>query len=276
MREKSSYSLSTVDLARQHAILDLSMKSLTKILKDIGLSSNEAAVMSALMEFERLKANELAQKAHLNRTTTYGVIKKLISRGLVTSLQKDGITTYQSIDPGLLPSYIDRQKDVLDQQKSSIEELLPELKRVREHADAFPRVTFFEGLEGVKQAFEDTLENNKGKEIQCLSGPTAIYESLGVEYTEYYVKKRKALGIMCYGIATDSPFTRIAQSNDTQSLRLTKIFPKEFQLNTEINIYDNKVNILSFSKEQPLAVIIEDEAISSAMKTLFKYIDSTL
>lgn len=252
------------------------MQTLKTILADIGLSENESTLFSVLLQFDHLKMSELSKKARLNRTTAYGVIKSLIERGLVTSTLHDGVTQYSAIDLELLPSYIDRQKDLLDQRKIHLQNLLPELKKNREHADIFPRVTFFEGIEGVKQAFEDTLEKNKSKKIECLSGPNAISERLGVEYTEYYVKKRKHLGIMCYGIATDSPFTRLAQSQDENALRLTKILPKEFQLDTEINIYDETVNILSFSKERPLAVIIEDRTISNALRTLFQYIDKTL
>ncbi len=40
-------------------------------------------------------------------------------------------------------------------------------------------------------------------------------------------------------------------------------------------MYDDKVSILSYSQENQVALIIEDETISHAMKQIFAYIDST-
>jgi hypothetical protein len=52
--------------------------------------------------------------------------------------------------------------------------------------------------------------------------------------------------------------------------------PQEFGFDTEIDIWDNKVGLFTFSEENPIAVLIEDERVAHTMRQMFKYIYSTL
>ncbi len=243
-----------------------------KIFEELGLNPKEAQLMTILFQHESLKVSLLAKKAHLNRTTAYGLLKNLIQKGLVTTTNQHKTTEFQSIDPDILPTYIERQKDLLEKNKKKWQGLLPEIKKMRGASELLPHVTFFDGIEGVKQAYEDSLQNNKEKYIRCLSGPDAINQTLGAEYIKYYVNKRARLGIQCIGLAADSPFVQLTQSLDNTALRVTKIIPKEYRLDIEMVIYDQKVAMFSFQKDKPVAIIIEDEAISNSMKTLFRYL----
>ncbi len=256
-----------------YIILMYMLNVLPTILKEIGLPEKEAQVLNILLQSTSLKVSELAERARINRTTADGLVKSLLTKGLVTSSIRDGVAVYQSIEPELLISYIDRQKEQLELKKSSIAELLPELNLLRKRANVLPRLLYFEGLEGVKQAYEDTLENNNGKFVRCLSGPDAIYQTLGNDWINYYVKKRSGLGIRCVGIAAESEFVRYTKTLDQKFLRETLVLPKKYALDTEINIYDDKVAIFSFAKERPIAIIIEDAHIAKSLATLFGYIE---
>ncbi len=58
-------------------------------------------------------------------------------------------------------------------------------------------------------------------------------------------------------------------------MRVATFIPPEFNFNTEICMYDNKVSILSYARENPIALIIEDETIAHALKQVFAYVQST-
>lgn len=260
-----------------YGILYLNMLSKTKkVLLDIGLHEKEADVLAALFQCESAKVSDLVKNTSLNRTTIYVILKSLIKRGLVTSFVKYGISEFQAVDPNLLPNYIERQKSILDQKKIEIENILPQLNIVRDNLDVVPRISFFEGAEGVKQAYEDTLDNNKNKIIYVFSGPDIVFKEMGEDYINYYVNKRARLGIKSFQIAPDTSWGKYIKKNDEKFLRLTKLIPSQFAFNTEMVIYDGKLGIFTFTKNKLMAVIIEDNSIADTMTALFKYIDGTI
>ncbi len=252
------------------------MKDLRKTLSGIGLDPKEAEVLSILFKSESVRASEIARKSHLNRSTAYVVIKSLLHKGLVTSSQKYGVTEFSAIEPRLLVSYLDRQQQALEEEKNSVQRILPELEQLRANLDVLPKVSFFEGLEGVKQAYEDTLDNNRGKVIYVFSGPDIVFQEMGEDYVSYYITKRTRLGIRSFQIAPRTPGGEIIQSKDKNVLRITKLIPKEFSFDSEMIIYDNKLGIFSFAKDKLMAVIIEDQLIVNTMMALFRYIDQTM
>ncbi len=247
-----------------------------RILENLGLSPKEVQVLGALLQSGSMFASLIAKNANLNRTTTYGILKSLIEKGLVSSSRKGGTIKYQSIDIALLPGYVARKRDQLQESEIQLRELIPQIKLLKEKSQLLPKIQFFEGEEGVKQAYEDTLENNKSKELYDFTGTDAVFRKMGSEWVAYYIKKRTDLGIRCFDIAPDSDRTRSSMGEDKKYLRVTKLLPGEFSFNTEIDIYDNKVAIFSFSQDNPVAVIIEDANIAQTMKTLFRYIDTTI
>lgn len=242
----------------------------------IGLSDKQQRLMEVLLQHGPMLASRIAREAALNRSTCYGLLNELIEQGLVSTTNKKGTLRYQSIDPKLLPEYLSRKREQLKVQEDELKEILPQLILQREKAASLPKVQFFEGVEGVKQAYEDTLENNQGKWLYNMTGVEAVWKIMGAEWTNYYLEKRARLGIRCKNISPDSAEARKGRELDKKWLRATKLIPAKFEFETEIDIYDNKVGIFSFAKDNPVAVIIEDDAIAHTLKTLFGYIDETV
>lgn len=259
-----------------YGILSYMINKIKNILLGVGLNEKEADVLEYLFKSESSKVSNIAINCHLNRTTTYVILKSLIKKGLVSSSMKFGVTEFQAIEPNLLLSYIERQKELLDQKKTEIENILPELNNVRENLDVLPKVSFYQGDEGVKQAYEDTLDNNKSKKIYVFSGPDVVFKEMGKDYVDYYVNKRTRLGIQSFQIAPDTTWGKFIKENDEKYIRITKLIPAQFSFDTEMVIYDNKLGIFSFTKNKLMAVIIEDDSIVNTMLALFGYIDQTI
>lgn len=248
---------------------------LTKALGKLGLGDKEVKVLSTLLEGGQKYAAAIARDAKLNRTTTYGILKELTAKGLVTAEQRTGAARYQSIAPELLPAYIERRGKDLLETKEEVAKLIPQIKLMRSKASALPKVQFFDGEEGMKQAYEDKVANNAGKKLYEFTGMDAGYAKLDRAFIEYYLKRRKDTGVRSEYIAPDTPFAREQARNDKRLMRRVTFIPPEFAMNTEISIYDNKVSMTSFSADNPITVLIEDESIASAMKKIFDYVQST-
>lgn len=245
-------------------------------LENMGLGDKEIRVLLVLLERGSMFVAAVAKAAKLNRTTTYGILKELSDNGLVSSVKKEGAVRYQSIEPDLLPGYIERKGNELLETKSAVAKLIPQLKLVRAKRRALPKIQFFEGKEGVEQAYEDTLENNHGKVLSQITGIDAVYTKLDQKFVKYYLEKRTRLGITSTYITPDTEVARKESATDERYIRKARFIPRQFNFDSEIAIYDDKVGIFSYSQENPVALLIEDATIAHTMKTLFDYMDSTI
>ena len=72
------------------------------ILESTGLSPSEIAAYIAAVELGSTVASLIARKANLNRSNCYEALKRLISKGLVTSVNKNRKTFFEAVDPKLL------------------------------------------------------------------------------------------------------------------------------------------------------------------------------
>lgn len=248
---------------------------LKRVLETLGLSRNEQIVLSVLLLDSPLYAAAIAKAAKLNRTTTYGVLELLIGKGLVSADKKKGAARYQSLSPEQLPAYVERRRDALAETKEQISKIVPQLKLLRANAKVLPKVQFFEGEEGVKQAYEDTLEGNQEKILRDITGIDAVFTKLDQHFVQYYLRKRATLGIKCANLVPQSEWGRKSKLDDEKYLRTTKFLPTEANFDGEISIYDDKVGLFSYARENPIAIIIEDRPISDMMKKIFDRLEKT-
>lgn len=252
------------------------MLPIKKALRSIGLGEKEVSVLMALLEQGPMLAAAIAKTTELNRTTVYGLLKELMGKGLVSQVKNEGADRFSSIAPELLPSYIERKREELAENKKAVEEAVPQLKLLRAKGKTLPKVQFFEGVEGVKQAYEDTIEKNTEKKLRDITGVDAIFRRLGSQWVEYYLAKRVRAGISCKDLAPESEWARKVKADEDKYMLEMKFLPKEVTFNGEIDIYDNKVAMFSYAQENPIALIIEDETMAEMMKKLFDYIESTV
>ena len=126
----------------------------------------------------------------------------------------------------------------------------------------------------MKQAYEDTIENNAGKLLKDISGVDAAVRTLGEDWANYYWKKRVKFGVKCIDLAPESEWARKIQANDTKHLRTTKFIPSQYGFDAELALYDKKVGIFSYAQANPIALIIEDDTVSDMMQKLFDCLET--
>ena len=101
-----------------------------KDLEKFGLGEKEAKVYLASLELGPSTAAQIAQKADVNRATTYVAVESLIKQGLLSSHEKDSKTFFSAEDPAMLKRLLDQQREEVKNKLSSLEELLPGLARM--------------------------------------------------------------------------------------------------------------------------------------------------
>lgn len=153
------------------------------------------------------------------------------------------------------------------------EDLLPQLRSIYNISGAKPKIMFYEGKEGLKEVYGDTLKYKS--EILAFASE-GIIQILGKDYTDDYIAKRIKKNIPVRGIIpTTDVLEKSYLRNNIAHLRSTKIIDaKKYNFPIEINIYANKVALMSFRDE--LGLIIESDEISKMMRMMFEFFWSTL
>ncbi len=230
-----------------------------EILKKLGFSEKEAKLYLACLELGSGTVIELSRKSGISRGSAYDLLEEMLDKGYVSKLHKDKHMVFSAINPEQLKKrYEDSLRD--------FELAMPELKGLF-HQHSKPRVRYFEGLEGIKRVYEDTLTATT--EILNYANSKEI-RAIWKTYDDDYVKLRVKKQIFLKGIAPDDDYGLKVKAEDRKALRETRLLSaQDFSFTNEINIYDNKVAITSFHNEL-IGIIIESQEIADTQRDIFK------
>ncbi|MBI2463924.1 hypothetical protein HYV57_03125 [Candidatus Peregrinibacteria bacterium] len=232
---------------------------LQNTLQKIGLTEKEAKIYLASLELGSSPASSIAEKAKMNRVTAYDILEKLIQKGFISFYTRKKIRFFSPIDPEIMVKEVKRHTE--DLMKS-----LPDLRRIHGKTN-HPSVQYFEGLEGIKTIYSDTLKSKteilnyaNSKEVR-LHWPN---------YDNEYVAERVKKKIYLRGIAPYDEYGIKVKNEDQKKYREIRLIPaEEFLFTNEINIYDDKVAIISF-KDELIGMIIESHEIANTQRAIFK------
>jgi HTH-type transcriptional regulator, sugar sensing transcriptional regulator len=231
-------------------------------LKDIGLTNNEIKVYLAGLELGETSIQRIAKKSEIKRTTAYHTVDYLKAKGLYATSLSRGKKRYIAEDPRKL-------LEKIEYQKKNLEEMMPELLSIANFIDRKPQIKYYEGEQGIKEIYEDTLKF-KNSEILAWVNSEAI-ANFKIEYLKnYYLPQRLKNKIWVRAIAPATEEMKNYQTRDLKSLRKTKLIKnKDISFNTEIMIYgSDKVSIVDFKEK--IGLIIGNSQIYETFKKIFE------
>ena len=236
------------------------MKFSPNLLKSLNLTDAEAAVYLATLELGQATIQDLARKSNVKRSTIYTFIEKLKDAGLLYQTKKNKRVLYSASHPEQL---IEIEKGRL----AELESALPELLAMHNSSRTKPKVTFYEGENGIKEVYADTIKEREN--IVAWSDFDHMEKIMGKKFLDEYPKERAKKNIGFQTIARNTPVTRDIEKKNIGALRDMK-FLQSGEFKTEVNIYGNKVAFMSFRSAEPFAVLIEDEGIAETLRLAWR------
>lgn len=246
--------------------------AITQLLQDLGLTDKEPDVFLALLKTPGVQpASVIARKVDLNRVTVYKTLVKLAQMGLVTKTMKFGITCFFAEDPDkVLENLLKKRKDQLQTLGQQLLAVLPEIKNLRQQELYIPKVRFYEGAEGVKRVYEDTLIEKKP--IDSFENVADMAPEIYVYLQSSYLPRRVENEIFARVIAPKNPTNQKYRKEDPIRFRETRFATlTAFPVEIEINIYGHKTAFFSYKKEEMFGAILESPAIANSMRGIFEY-----
>lgn len=235
-------------------------------LKELGMSDEEAKVYLAIVELGGGYVSTIAKKANVHRVACYHTLGKLLERGIITSLNKNNIKFFTIEDVKIV---VDKQRELL----KKAERLMPELSALVNKSAYRPKTQYYEGINSIKHIFEDTLTTKK--ELLGYTNLASLPKVLPEDFLKDYAKRKTDLGIktrMLSPISKDGLkyLKRYYPADfDPNLVEILFVNPRQFPFEYEINIYGDKVAIISLNPDEMIGLIIESHIYANTERTIF-------
>lgn len=234
-------------------------------LQEYGLSEEEARVYLAVLELGGSFASTIASKAKIPRVNCYYVLESLCKQGLITTNLKGNVKFFVAEPPQVLVNQ-------MEERFQSAKKLLPELLSITNALAFKPIIRSYEGLEGIRTIFEQTLEAKSEvlgyTNLEALGDLLPDYLS---SYTQKLVKRRIKVRLLSPSTEQARQFIKrfYPKKYPEELVEILFVNPKEFKFENQISIYDNKVAIMSLNPDELIGMHIESAVYARTQRAVF-------
>lgn len=234
-------------------------------LTKFGLSPKQATVYLACLKLGPVKVGLIQKEAGLKRTTLYDVLKELINLGLISYTVKQKTKIFTPENPSAL-------ENLLKQKQQAVSAVLADLKSLFANVSCRPQIRFYEGNEGIKQIYLESLQARDKKIYQIVSVKDFL-EFPGKDFMNWYVQERAKKNIESIAIHPKSGdvYSDNFGKTDPQLKRQVHYLPPSLFSMSMIMIFDHYVAALS-TKTENYGFIIESKEYSKSMKIIFDFL----
>lgn len=236
----------------------------TKTFTDLGLSEQEANAYISLLRLGGSLASIVAKDMSVKRTTVYPILQTLTQKGFATIYFRKNKRFYYAVKPHKLSGLFEKKLDAFNS-------FIPFLETLEKKEIQTMGLRFIETKEELENFYDDILEEYKNKEYYVI-GSAADWESIDKEYFIQY-RKDRAKNKTRTKLLLSSESKEINPLN-TEFLREFRYLPEKYKFKSTINIFDDKIIIVS-PELTSLAVVIAIPAMVDIFKSIFEIIWDT-
>lgn len=238
-----------------------------KTLTSIGLNETQAKVYLLLIKNGSLTPPLTATSLNIKRTNAYAVLDQLEALGLATKKEHKKKIAYWAENPIALERLAKNKRTEALEHEKLVQSSMPTLLNYFYTFTDQPGVRFFQGLEGIKEIYNDMLRT--GKDIYLIRSP---YDQ-DLMSNEFFVKfkdKKSKLNINTYMLNPQENREIFNEKTDElYKTTRTQVKPDQYNANVEICTYGDKVSIISFG-EEAIGMIIDSPQIANANRQIFE------
>lgn len=225
-------------------------------LREAGLTENESKVYLALLESGPSHAGLISRRSGLHRRVVYDTIEMLIQKGIIGYIVRNNKKLFQAVNPK-------RILEIIEEKQGIVNEIMPKMLEMFSKTKEKEETNFYKGKNGLKSVFEDQIDI--GKEILIIGGSELAYEVLQF-YFKWYDKRR----------VENKVKVRAVFNKTKKKLRIPlseiRYLPEKYSSPLAVNIYSDKVALILWSMETPLAIVIKNREICNGYRKYFELI----
>lgn len=239
--------------------------NLAKKLEAVGLTEKQAKVYVAALFLGPSAVQRIGEQADVNRATTYVILSELADMGLVSESSEGKKTVYVAEPPEAIERYLNSIEKEISERRGELKSAMAELKTISrvEVAEA-PVVRFYKGPETTKAVlYYLRRKSKKGDVVYAMSDVDEVLKVLPdalVSGPENRMKKKIASHLFYSG----SVKLESDPKTNRQTIKLNS------KVMADLNIYSDRMTILSYKGDDSTGVVIESKEIVAVMRQLFE------
>jgi len=237
-----------------------------ELLREIGLTVNEAKVYESLLEIGESSVQEVSLKSKVHRRNVYDSIAKLIEKGLASEVFIKGEKNFKAINPRRLLEIIKEKEEKLNK---SLPQMQARFGAVEEKEEAY----FYRGIQGFKNYLQDILLT---KETVYFMGAKAFWLDPRLQhFIPRFDRERKRLGIKFVHL-----FDYEVREQKPEILKLVgkhyKFLPKEYSSLTAVDIFGPYVVTFVGVKpgrleDEPIQFVLKSQKLADGYRKFFQF-----
>lgn len=225
-------------------------------LAQYGLSDKETDLYLAALSLGEASMTELAEAAGLKRPTAYKIFESLKDRGLMGSFTMRSGLRFVATKPDVLVSNLEKNL-------ANMRSVLPDLLALDADTRTKPRIQYFHGVDGYKNAIEDSLKK-PGITLRHIGSLNEIHKIKTKDYDlNYYMPKRIENNIFLRSLYFGDTASEVTDVEQHKYLRDIRYLPTKYQFKGATLIYGDKV-IITSSSDSLMTIVITDQTIADA------------
>ncbi|EKE21987.1 MAG: hypothetical protein ACD_7C00084G0001 [uncultured bacterium] len=247
------------------------MEHLVEPLKNLGLSEKEVLVYLALLQLGSATPYQIAKKSGIKRPTAYVIAEDLVKKGLIVHVPGEEKKRYIAKSP---ETFIEEHEERL----LAAKRILPELKSYQKGIEEKPSIMYFEGMEGLRQAYKYKEKEMHNKEIV---GFFASNEDATPQVNDFFLKwneYKEKNNTRVKGVTVDTPLLKSFDKFINKDMHtITAKFLPESMYSAKISIEacdDQFVRIFLYESVETL--IVESPKFTLAIKEIFELVWKSL
>jgi len=237
---------------------------LEQLLTSLGLEHQESKVYLQALSIGTSPASIIAKRCKLPRSTARYTCEQLVGKQLMIESQKGNTKLFTPENPEKLKKLLEMQLEEIEGRGQRLNASMQDLKRIFNPYTVIPKVRFYEGIEGIKEMYNQILSLKS--DIDSFEEKGEMYHFFP-EFVKHFIARRLEYKIFNRVIC---PATSAHNVDDQKALRSVKFLAeKEFPFTGDIKICKDQVSIVSFDQNMPVAVTIQNQDIANNFRLLF-------
>jgi len=241
------------------------------ILREAGLSTNEAKIYETLIRLKEAPVEVLAVKSKVHRRNIYDSIAKLIEKGLVSEAFIERKKYYRAINPS-------RLLDIIREKEVRVSSILPELEKQYKRQVAEERAYIYKGVEGFKNYLNDIIE--VGENGYFLAAKGGWFDERIQFLLPRFFSESKKLGLKHYHLFDYELKEKMPEIFKTPGFKY-KLLPKGYSTDSAVDVFGD--HVVTFTglhigrlDEDLTQFVVVSKDLADSYKTWFSYIWNSL
>ena len=234
----------------------------------LGLTKGEIKVYLALNKVGEATVGPIGKESSVSKSKIYDILDKLIDKGLVGFIHKEGTKYFVANDPHMIVEYVERKEAELAKTKKQVQDILPQLLLQRSSVDNKPIAEIYQGYQAMKAVRDELmLTYNPGETFLTVGCPKSANDLLEGYFLEFHRQRLKRyVGMRIIYNADARKYGELRTKMKNTSVRY---LPKQFPSPHWIDIFPEVVMFVLISKI-PLTIVVRDKSMAESFRGYFE------